>query len=304
MMKKKFKITLLMIFIAVIGVVGGIALSYFLYIPDIEGYWGNTGLVDSDTTEQGIYFGEDGDFKLVDKSNDICITGSYQKGKFDFWNAPLPGCMGLTLTTDERVYEVDCEVFVLHGEKYLRIYFPIEQTENEASANKYYVINGRKFDYLKLQLEEKDSNQETILQQGTNDDSDVTYDEDDTYKLYYVVSLDRLGIIGFDDGVSGSNISSAKEDLQLSGYSIECVEINGKNNIVIPENIDGYDVYAIDGGAFNNCTSITSVTIPSCVKIIEPGAFDGCRSDLIIYGDLNSAAQVFSDENNIKFINK
>lgn len=54
-------------------------------------------------------------------------------------------------------------------------------------------------------------------------------------------------------------------------------------------------------GAFCNCTSIRSITIPNCVEVIEPGAFRGCCSDLIIYGNINSEAQVFANDNNIRF---
>ena len=37
-----------------------------------------------------------------------------------------------------------------------------------------------------------------------------------------------------------------------------------------------YSVTGIDGGAFQDCTGLTSVTIPNSVTIIGYGAFEGC----------------------------
>lgn len=126
-------------------------------------------------------------------------------------------------------------------------------------------------------------------------------EENAVYKIYYIVNSGIVGIMGFDDGISNSDVSAMNEDLQLSGYSVDYIEIKGKNDIVIPTHINGCCVYAIDGGAFKNCTSITSITIPSCVEVIEPGAFDGCNKNLTIYGDMNSTAQSFANENGICF---
>ncbi|MDD6395709.1 MAG: leucine-rich repeat domain-containing protein [Firmicutes bacterium] len=49
-------------------------------------------------------------------------------------------------------------------------------------------------------------------------------------------------------------------------------------NLEIPEEIFGKDVTEISDRAFENCTSITSVTIPASVKLIGSNAFLNCTS--------------------------
>lgn len=49
-------------------------------------------------------------------------------------------------------------------------------------------------------------------------------------------------------------------------------------NITIPSSFEGYPITGIGDYAFNNCTSITSVTIPSSVTSIGSRAFDGCTN--------------------------
>jgi hypothetical protein len=46
--------------------------------------------------------------------------------------------------------------------------------------------------------------------------------------------------------------------------------------VVIPSTINGLPVTIIGDWAFNDCTSLTSVTIPNSVTIIEDWAFNGC----------------------------
>ncbi len=50
------------------------------------------------------------------------------------------------------------------------------------------------------------------------------------------------------------------------------------SNLTIPSSIQGYPVVAIDGFAFQDCGTLTSVTIPSSVKTIGYYAFDNCSS--------------------------
>ena len=48
--------------------------------------------------------------------------------------------------------------------------------------------------------------------------------------------------------------------------------------VEIPSEIGGYSVTSIGGYAFNNCTSLTSITIPNSVTSIGNWAFSGCSS--------------------------
>lgn len=82
--------------------------------------------------------------------------------------------------------------------------------------------------------------------------------------------------------VDGGNLRLKMETLTLAdtgsvkGYVVkEC----GKNvtRAVIPGNINGVIVLWIDRGAFENCSKLTSVTLPEGIEFGE-GAFQGCSS--------------------------
>ena len=64
-------------------------------------------------------------------------------------------------------------------------------------------------------------------------------------------------------------------------------------------------VTAIDIGAFNDCTNLTSVTIPDCVKHLEYSngiaVFDGCEN-LTIYCYAGSAAHTYAIDHRIPFV--
>jgi len=48
------------------------------------------------------------------------------------------------------------------------------------------------------------------------------------------------------------------------------------NEVIIPATYNGFPVISINGGVFENCTNITSVTIPDSVRTIYGYAFNGC----------------------------
>ena len=50
------------------------------------------------------------------------------------------------------------------------------------------------------------------------------------------------------------------------------------DDAVIPDTVGGYPVTSIDEYAFEDCDSLTSITIPGSITSIGRGAFDGCTS--------------------------
>lgn len=64
---------------------------------------------------------------------------------------------------------------------------------------------------------------------------------------------------------------------QNSGGTIKITQYLGQGvDVVIPDSIDGSPVTAIGSYAFSNCRSVTNVTIPESVTLIEARAFDYC----------------------------
>ena len=59
---------------------------------------------------------------------------------------------------------------------------------------------------------------------------------------------------------------------EITGYT------GSATDVTIPSVIDGYTVTSIGGGAFSNCSSLTSVTIPNSVTRIYNCAFEECSS--------------------------
>lgn len=71
------------------------------------------------------------------------------------------------------------------------------------------------------------------------------------------------------------------QDVYYNILNNESVEVTGYNkrkeivNLVIPEKVGNYNVVEINGGAFNNCYSLKSLTISSPL-VIEDSAFQNC----------------------------
>ncbi len=73
--------------------------------------------------------------------------------------------------------------------------------------------------------------------------------------------------------------TTVNDEATITG--VQDKSISGKLNI--PEMIDGYPVTAIGSKAFENCGSLTEVTIPDSVKTIGYGAFSYCYGLLYVH---------------------
>ena len=67
--------------------------------------------------------------------------------------------------------------------------------------------------------------------------------------------------------------------------------------VLCPEGLE-----EICADAFKGCSQLKEIYIPDSVEFIDGGAFDGCASDLTIFGYNNTVAQVFARINNIAFV--
>ena len=67
--------------------------------------------------------------------------------------------------------------------------------------------------------------------------------------------------------------------------------IGSATELVIPSEINGVKVTTLDSQSFKNCTSLTSVTIPSSITTVGTNAFSGCSNLNTIY--------IYNDSDNI-----
>ncbi len=140
--------------------------------------------------------------------------------------------------------------------------------------------------------------------------------------LIAVISI-SLAIILAVTGIIWSNRNKfefkVKEDntVEITGYK------GNEKKIEIPKEINGLSVSSIGGWAFDNCSSLksitipdsvtsigyraffyceslTRITIPDSVTSIGDGAFDYC-DNLIIYGTKGSAAEEYANDNGFEF---
>lgn len=71
---------------------------------------------------------------------------------------------------------------------------------------------------------------------------------------------------------------------------------NPVKNVIIPGTVT-----TIEDGAFNSCYYLSEITIPESVTYMGEKLFDYCSEDLIIYGEVGSAAEKYAKDHNIKF---
>ena len=67
------------------------------------------------------------------------------------------------------------------------------------------------------------------------------------------------------------------------GVSSDCIDRYTEGEITIPSEVEGFQVTAIAGAAFYDCTKITKVNIPSTVVSIGRGAFSSCSGLTSLY---------------------
>lgn len=88
------------------------------------------------------------------------------------------------------------------------------------------------------------------------------------------VSLDEEEEDDENTGVFG-NLTYEITD---NGVIITGCDETAENDIIIPDEIEGYPVVGISPDVFSGCASITEVIIPASVKVIEANVFSGCTS--------------------------
>ena len=91
---------------------------------------------------------------------------------------------------------------------------------------------------------------------------------DPTWPQRFAEERDRLAALLGDTCIAIHHIGSTA----IPGAS------NALGSLAIPSTINSHRVTTIEVGAFADCTSLTSVTIPDSVTTIEDGAFADCTS--------------------------
>lgn len=95
--------------------------------------------------------------------------------------------------------------------------------------------------------------------------------------------------------------NSAQFAYRINGDFLEIAACYGEEeSISVPENIDGYEVTAINNRAFQRCEALKVVSIPATVTEIADNAFAG-REGITVRGEKGSYAQKYCQANNISF---
>ena len=118
-----------------------------------------------------------------------------------------------------------------------------------------------------------------------------------------------IDFLAGNDPLLNAKLHVAKEpQVEDYEYTVEngSVTITGYTgnggDIIIPSVIDGCPVVTIKNGAFQNCTNLTSVTVPDSVTTIYTSPFTGCTNLTGIWVDANNL--IYSNDNRGVLYNK
>lgn len=98
------------------------------------------------------------------------------------------------------------------------------------------------------------------------------------FAMFALVSCSTEPFIAYDVEGGSQGLMYQKTSPFVPGYQVVGIGECRDADIVIPAKVKGIDVTAIGESAFENCTSVTSVTLPHTVVSIWNGAFSGCTS--------------------------
>ena len=84
--------------------------------------------------------------------------------------------------------------------------------------------------------------------------------------IFAVMPLSAFTAVAYTSGRYTYNITNDE-------VTITDVNTSISGDVTIPSKLGGYPVTVIDSYAFEQCSNITSVTIPDCVISIGAGAF-------------------------------
>lgn len=79
-----------------------------------------------------------------------------------------------------------------------------------------------------------------------------------------------------------NKLESTDSNIKYKIINSSSVTITGytgnDNELIIPDILNNYNVVGIDGGNFNNCTNLTSISINKNIKYINSDAFKNCKN--------------------------
>ena len=128
------------------------------------------------------------------------------------------------------------------------------------------------------------------------------------YELTYVIRDGAAVVTGYNGTISGDLTIPPTLTINGTNYTVKGIDDNAFNNctkltsVTIPNSVE-----SIGSKAFNNCTKLTSVTIPNSVESIGSKAFYNCTSlgSLTVPKSVTSiGTDAFKDVNNVVNMSK